>query len=221
MFPPNVIILAATAICEGATASFTNHIDTVTGKMPAVRKKACPECGVLVGHGWGWHHHMKSHVKEDGDGSEDDSDGSEALCSDATDEDGSAYADDDCCMEALPGAAKYGRWGKVSVVEYLETLSMEERLCPEHVMQYMLWCKRRTTDEGTLKTFLFLRAMYGGTGASRRQGQEMLQFLHSMGVLPAGMPSQIRDCWSLVTKVQLECLRNICAVHYKCTFEML
>ena len=175
-------------------------------------KKVCPHCGVLVKNGWAWQSHQKRHadVSASERSSDHFNDDEDASCSDHFSDGGSSCPDDEDAFVSQDEEAAVDVVGAdLSVVKYLERLSEEGRLCPKHVMQYMLWGKRRSTDEGTLKTYMFLRAMYGGTGASRRQGQEMLKFIHSMGVAPAGMPTQIRDCWSLVTKVKHECLRNI------------
>jgi hypothetical protein len=215
MFPPNVFTLAATATFVVGTALFTTHIPTDAGRMPA-SKRVCPHCGILVSVGWGWQSHLKTHVDDgdnvgDSDGHMDseDSDDVAYSSSNAEDEYGSEeVGEDPGRLLDVPGAFD-DRPGQQTVSDYLDTLSAEGRLRPQHVLQYMLWGKRRSTTEGTLKTFLFLRAMYGGTGASRRQGQEMLDFVHSMGAIPAGMPRQIKHCWSLVTKVNHKCLRNI------------
>jgi hypothetical protein len=211
MFPGNVHSLAATATFLGATVLFTNHIQTDAATMPA-GKKVCPHCGILVSVGWGWQSHQKMHLAEDGktlDAEDVDGTSSDGTLSEADDVGGVVAFDDGGGMDNVREGPMevYGR--KLTVEEYLDTLSAEGRLCPAHVLQYMLWGKGRSTDEGTMTTYLFLRAMYGGTGASRRQGQEMLRFIHSLNAVPAGMPTQIRDCWSLVAKVMPECLRNI------------
>jgi hypothetical protein len=119
----------------------------------------------------------------------------------------SSGEDDEDSVEDVTSEVGDAMLTRLTVSMYLDELSLEGRLCPTHVMQYMLWGKRRINSEGKLKTLLFLRAMYGGTGASRRQGQEMLNFVHSLGAVPHGMPDQIQSCWKLVTKVRpLPCM---------------
>ena len=65
-----------------------------------------------------------------------------------------------------------------TIVEHYEYLQAEGSFDPRHVLQYMMWGKRKITNPSKIAVFMFLRAVYGGTGASRRQAQGMLDFLH-------------------------------------------
>ena len=182
--------------------------------MRAGSKRLCPHCGVMIGIGWGWQKHMELHPEVGNDN--DPLAESEADASDAESGSGDLSSSNEGDASEL-GAVSCNDDSDITndedgdeirhadVVHYLDALSEDGTLCPVHVMQYMLWGKRRITTEGKLKTLLFLRAMYGGTGASRRQGQEMLSFVHGLGVAPLGMPRQIKDCWLLVTKVLCAC----------------
>ena len=220
--PAKCFTFAATAFFWWRTLPFTTHTINHLHKMP-LNKKTCPHCGIEVSVGWGYQSHVKTHHAMDtatvDDEDKHDSDG----C--VSDEDEDFHDEDEDFHDAslheaadvfdgLPNEFAVED-AAVSVMKYLDTLSAEGRLCPSHVMQYMQWGKRRKAQEGTMKTLLFLRAMYGGTGASRRQGQEMLNFVHGMGVAPVGMPRQIHDCWSMVNKVTLCETLNI-NVHPKC-----
>ena len=98
---------------------------------------------------------MKTHVKEMADGGDSD-DGRDDSMDDSDDgtfsstntDDGTflvEFGDEDGSFIDVPEAV---RRGKQTVSQYLDTLSAEERLCPTHVQQYMLWGKRRSTTEG-------------------------------------------------------------------------
>jgi hypothetical protein len=99
-----------------------------------------------------------------------------------------------------------------SVHEYLEQLAATGALDNAHVMQYVDWGVHPCNPaHGTM--LRFLRAMHGGTGASRRQGQEMLSFVNGLGDSGWGMPTTIKKCWAEVDKVAATCGKYIRNVH--------
>ena len=91
---------------------------------------------------------------------------------------------------------------RMSVDLYLTRLAEEGTLEPKHVTQYLSWGHRTVCVGADVVTLRFLRGMHGGTGCSKRQGQEMLSFLHSLGGPASVLPKDIRSCWDMINKVQ-------------------
>jgi hypothetical protein len=161
--------------------------------MTKRKKVPCAVCGQIFHCGWPIINHQKWHqmmghllVPKGGE-----SVGSSHLAGPAmelaVDEEGTDEDVDACCF---------------SVVEYLDGLSDNGTLDTAHVLQYMDWGVDKC-DPQHIPTLRFLRAMYGGTGASRRQGQEMLHFIHGISDGTLGIPKTIAACWENVDKVRL------------------
>ena len=83
---------------------------------------------------------------------------------------------------------------RITVDLYLSRLAEEGTLEPGHVTQYLSWGNRSVCVGADVITLRFLCAMHGGTGCSKRQGQEMLAFLHRLGGPASFLPKDIRSC---------------------------
>jgi hypothetical protein len=181
--------------------------------MPPRQKTKCCLCGEWFSCGWPIINHQKWHKSVD-----------HLHLSPVRDEAGvdvenAGVLDDDPGMEldidvgdvAEAAAAALPNNGQ-SVPEYLEQLAETGALDNGHVMQYVDWGVHQCNPaHGTM--LRFLRAMHGGTGASRRQGQEMLSFVNGLGDSGWGMPNTIKQCWAEVDKVAATCGKYICKVH--------
>jgi hypothetical protein len=105
-----------------------------------------------------------------------------------------------------------------STMAYLAMLDRDGTVEYEHVLQYTTWGTLHCTD--SLKEVLrFLRAVYCGTGVSRRQAQELLDYQHTMGGNSFMLPTKVEQCWMRVEEVTMHaCKSTVEVVSGKKTF---
>jgi hypothetical protein len=184
-------------------------------------KVQCPYCGALLARGFAYQSHVNWHSRQhhvlqrnkcdevfhDDDVHDYDDDDYDA------DEPHHATDDEEVVLEQFE-----------TVQDYFEKLANSGTLEEKHVLQYTLWgtCGVKPCDTKTLR---FLRAMHGGTGASRRAGNEMLAFIHGLETPTPELPFTVDMCWDVVDKVVpviVKCIVKVhCKVHCKSTLSML
>jgi hypothetical protein len=160
--------------------------------MPTALFAACPECGVQVQLGWSMHNHRRMDCRG----------ASAAVVDNAVAFEGGVMHDDDfdnrdhesdVSIRLEPGL-------QLSISTYLDSLDTAGTVEYEHVLQYSRWGKYVPTF-GDLEIFRFLRATYSGTGVSRRQAQEFLDYQHTTGGSAYLLPRKVEKCWLRVEQV--------------------
>jgi hypothetical protein len=168
---------------------------------------ACPACGMMLERGWALFNHRRHSCRINVILNPPTVDVDEEFFDDLEGSDG--YSGNEDIVDVLGSSSE--EEGDVmterSTMAYLSMLDHNGTVEYEHVLQYTTWGNYECTT--SMKEVLrFLRAVYCGTGVSRRQAQELLDYQHSMGGNAFMLPTKVEKCWLRVEEVTVHTVRT-------------